>query len=58
VLLDKNSIVVAYDYVRGEPRGKATKEKNEEHSHSHSGNCSNCTKGCNKSFMDKSKETL
>lgn len=23
VLLDKNSIVVAYDYVRGEPRGKA-----------------------------------
>jgi cytochrome c oxidase accessory protein FixG len=25
VLLDKNSIVVAYDYVRGEPRNKSTK---------------------------------
>lgn len=28
VMLDKNSIVVAYDYVRGEPRGKL--KKNEE----------------------------
>jgi len=28
VLLDKNSMVVAYDYIRGEPRGK--KVKNEE----------------------------
>lgn len=27
VLLDKNSIVVAYDYKRGEPRGRLTKEK-------------------------------
>jgi cytochrome c oxidase accessory protein FixG len=27
VLLDKDSIVVAYDYVRGEPRGKAVKGK-------------------------------
>ncbi|HLS70511.1 MAG TPA: cytochrome c oxidase accessory protein CcoG [Chitinophagaceae bacterium] len=26
VLLDENSIVVAYDYVRGEPRGKFTKK--------------------------------
>ncbi len=26
VLLDKNSIVVAYDYVRGEPRGKIKKD--------------------------------
>ncbi|MFZ9661460.1 MAG: cytochrome c oxidase accessory protein CcoG [Chitinophagaceae bacterium] len=26
VLLDKNSIVVAYDYVRGEPRGKVSKD--------------------------------
>ncbi|GAB2583544.1 cytochrome c oxidase accessory protein CcoG [Spirosoma areae] len=25
VLLDKNSLVVAYDYIRGEPRGKLTK---------------------------------
>jgi cytochrome c oxidase accessory protein FixG len=27
VLLDKNSMVVAYDYVRGEPRGKVKKEE-------------------------------
>ena len=27
VLLDKNSLVVAYDYVRGEPRGKIRKSK-------------------------------
>lgn len=27
VLLDKNSIVVAYDYVRGEPRGKRKKDE-------------------------------
>lgn len=27
VMLDKNSIVVAYDYVRGEPRGKIHKSK-------------------------------
>jgi cytochrome c oxidase accessory protein FixG len=27
VLLDKNSIVVAYDYLRGEPRAKAAKQK-------------------------------
>ena len=26
VLLDKNSIVIAYDYIRGEPRGKLKKE--------------------------------
>lgn len=29
VLLDKNSIVVAYDYVRGEPRGKLKKDVTE-----------------------------
>ncbi|HMO39516.1 MAG TPA: cytochrome c oxidase accessory protein CcoG [Saprospiraceae bacterium] len=28
VLLDRNSIVIAYDFVRGEPRGKIRKEKN------------------------------
>ena len=38
VLLDKKSIVVAYDYVRGEPRGKAKKdEAAEEH-----GDCIDC----------------
>lgn len=30
VMLDKNSIVVAYDYVRGEPRGKLKKGKAQE----------------------------
>jgi cytochrome c oxidase accessory protein FixG len=34
VLLDKNSILVAYDYVRGEPRGKMTELGN--------GDCVNC----------------
>jgi cytochrome c oxidase accessory protein FixG len=34
VLLDKNSILVAYDYVRGEPRGKANEQGN--------GDCVNC----------------
>ena len=48
VLLDKNSIIVAYDYVRGEPRGKLSKAKSLEaqSQHEHSGKCTNCTKGC------------
>lgn len=37
VLLDRNSIVVAYDYVRGEPRGKLS-ETNES-----KGDCINCS---------------
>lgn len=37
VLLDKNSIVVAYDYVRGEPRGKKKKEEV-----SNTGDCIDC----------------
>ena len=41
VLLDKNSIVVAYDKVRGEPRGKlSTAEEKNEH-----GDCIDC-KAC------------
>ncbi len=36
VLLDKNSIVVAYDHKRGEPRGKLKKEEG------HKTTCSNC----------------
>jgi cytochrome c oxidase accessory protein FixG len=41
VLLDKNSIVVAYDNVRGEPRGKSsTAEEKNEH-----GDCIDC-KAC------------
>ena len=37
VLLDKNSILVAYDYIRGEPRSKHTKEKDGK-----TGACINC----------------
>jgi cytochrome c oxidase accessory protein FixG len=40
VLLDKKSIVVAYDYVRGEPRGKIKKEKE---GHWDTGDCVDCT---------------
>lgn len=36
VLLDKNSILVAYDYVRGEPRAKATEAMDNK------GDCVNC----------------
>ncbi len=39
VLLDKNSIVVAYDYVRGEPR---TKPKKQELLTAHAGDCIDC----------------
>ena len=37
VMLDPNSIVVAYDYVRGEPRGKISKEETEK-----KGDCIDC----------------
>lgn len=36
VLLDRNSILVAYDYVRGEPRGKLVDKTNDK------GDCVNC----------------
>ena len=55
VLLDKNSIVVAYDYVRGEKRGKVSPDHKTETIHTHSGNCANCGKGCN-SIKDKKDE--
>jgi cytochrome c oxidase accessory protein FixG len=42
VLLDKNTIVVAYDYVRGEPRGKVKKNQVEEKP---MGDCIDC-KAC------------
>jgi cytochrome c oxidase accessory protein FixG len=38
VLLDRDSIVIAYDNVRGEPRGKITKNENQ----SHLGDCIDC----------------
>ena len=37
VMLDPNSIVVAYDYVRGEPRGKLTKDEPQKF-----GDCVDC----------------
>lgn len=44
VLLDKNSIVVSYDHVRGEPRGKY--RKNEERSFGDCIDCLQCVKVC------------
>lgn len=41
VLLDKNSIVVAYDYKRGEPKG--TFFKGENRKKNNKGDCINCT---------------
>ena len=42
VLLDRNSIVVAYDYARGEPRGKASKEG----THGDCIDCKACVRVC------------
>ena len=48
VLLDKNSIVVAYDYKRGEPRGKLKKQE------SHDCKCVDCKEdGACKSLNEK-----
>jgi cytochrome c oxidase accessory protein FixG len=38
VMLDPNSLVVAYDYIRGEPRGKIRKKENQENK----GDCVEC----------------
>jgi len=40
VMLDRNSIVVAYDYIRGEKRGKF--KKNENRTESKKGDCIDC----------------
>lgn len=44
MLLDRNSILVAYDYVRGEPRGKF--RKNESRAHGDCIDCMQCVKVC------------
>ncbi|MBN8703816.1 MAG: cytochrome c oxidase accessory protein CcoG [Bacteroidetes bacterium] len=44
VLLDKNSIIVAYDYVRGETRGKY--KKNEQRTSGDCIDCFQCVKVC------------
>jgi len=41
VLLDRNSIVVAYDYIRGEPRGPVA--KGDDRSEVKNGDCIDCT---------------
>ncbi|RYY67544.1 MAG: 4Fe-4S binding protein [Chitinophagaceae bacterium] len=49
VLLDKNSIVVAYDYKRGEPRGKLSRDQNPKVKDAHKSSCDSCKgAGCNK----------
>lgn len=51
VLLDKNSIVVAYDYERGEPRGKLKKKED------HDCRCTDCKEdGACKSIASKFEE--
>ena len=42
VMLDKNSIVVAYDYNRGEPRGKKSRKKEEGEKAPVVGDCIDC----------------
>lgn len=44
VLLDSNSIIVAYDYVRGEPRGKF--KKNQDREIGDCIDCAQCVKVC------------
>ncbi len=44
VLLDKNSIVIAYDYIRGEPRGKI--KRNERRLIGDCVNCNECVVVC------------
>jgi cytochrome c oxidase accessory protein FixG len=44
VMLDKNSVLVAYDYVRGEPRGKF--KKNEERTKGDCIDCRQCVRVC------------
>jgi len=46
VLLDKKSIIVAYDYVRGEPRGKLTKEYTVHHEQGDCIDCHACVRVC------------
>ncbi len=46
VLLDKKSIVVAYDYVRGEPRGKIKKEKDGVWDTGDCVDCAACVRVC------------
>ena len=54
VLLDKNSIVVGYDYLRGEPRSKLRKEDNYKVKDNHQSKCTDCkTEGGCKDIVKK-----
>ncbi len=54
VLLDKNSIVVAYDYERGEPRGKLGRDKNPKVAEGHDCKCTDCKEdGACKDIVNK-----
>jgi cytochrome c oxidase accessory protein FixG len=46
VLLDRNSMIVAYDYKRGEPRGKFKKQSNAEMGIGDCIDCFQCVKVC------------
>jgi cytochrome c oxidase accessory protein FixG len=46
VLLDRNSVIVAYDYKRGEPRGKYTKNEEAKLKHGDCIDCFQCVKVC------------
>jgi cytochrome c oxidase accessory protein FixG len=46
VLLDRNSMIVAYDYKRGEPRGKFKKEKSAALTQGDCIDCFQCVKVC------------
>lgn len=46
VLLDRNSMIVAYDYKRGEPRGKYKKNKTAELNQGDCIDCFQCVKVC------------
>jgi len=45
VMLDQNSIVIAYDYLRGEPRG-VEKQSNSENTFGDCVNCNQCVEVC------------
>ncbi|MBL0152015.1 MAG: cytochrome c oxidase accessory protein CcoG [Chitinophagaceae bacterium] len=46
VLLDRNSMIVAYDHKRGEPRGKFRKHADESTAHGDCIDCFHCVKVC------------
>jgi polyferredoxin len=60
VLLDKNSIIVAYDYKRGEPRGKLSRDNNPKVKEDHDCKCTDCKGdgGCKDAVQKMEAATL